>query len=288
MKTDLRMHAVHSKEVETTHLVDRHCFVCQKTFTRPAGLRRHKLRKRPCVQLKDVDIKRFECEFCNGSYKYKRNRTAHYRTCKVKNCDLNELSEVLESKNAELREQAKVIEDMRRELKEMKGGLQTGSGDNNAAITGNNNIQLNNVTINSYKTPDITNLGVKYAELMSSTLIKSVMEAIYFNPNKPENHSILSKNLQHGRIAVYDDGWKLLTSEQEIGRVIDAVKRNCLTNGGRIVNDVLPTDVTPAHTRKIESFNGHVREEADMTDDEVLGVFNKHKSMVANTKTRGE
>jgi hypothetical protein len=25
-----------------------------------------------------------------------------------------------------------------------------------------------------------------------------------------------------------------------------------------------------------------------MTDDEVLGVFNKHKSMVANTKTLGE
>jgi hypothetical protein len=267
---------------------DRHCFSCMKTFRYPAELRRHKLRKKPCVSTPPLKTESFRCEFCDRTYKHKYNRKVHYKTCKVKNCDLTELSEVLESKNAELREQAKVIDDMRRELKEMKGGLQTGSGDNNAAITGNNNIQLNNVTINSYKTPDITNLGVKYAELMSSTLIKSVMEAIYFNPNKPENHSILSKNLQHGRIAVYDDGWKLLTSEQEIGRVIDAVKRNCLTNGGRIVNDVLPTDVTPAHTRKIESFNGHVREEADMTDCEVLGVFNKHKSMVANTKTRGE
>jgi hypothetical protein len=267
--------------------IDRHCSTCNKTFRCPAELGRHKRKKRPCGALTTQHTKLFSCEFCDRTYKHDRNRTTHYKTCKVKlNTDAGIVAR-FKQKDRKMVEQAKMIEDMRKELDMVKtelrtGGQQTGNGNTQNIHNGDNNIAI---TINSYKTPDISDIKVELTDLLADKLIKTVMESIYFNPNKPENHCILSQNIKQGRVAVYDNGWKLITSDREMGLVIDAVKATCLKEGGNLIELCDQQDLTPVQTNKIQSFNGLEHEgEACITDDEVLKVFHKHRDMVTATK----
>jgi hypothetical protein len=192
----------------------------------------------------------------------------------------------LEKKTDSRVKQTEIIKNMQRELDLMRTELKrvTDKVSTGTPVVQNN---INNIaiTINSYKTPDISDIKVKLTDLLADKLIKTVMESIYFNPNKPENHCILSQNIKQGRVAVYDNGWKLITSDREMGLVIDAVKATCLKEGGNLIELCDQQDLTPVQTNKIQSFNGLEHEgEACITDDEVLKVFHKHRDMVTATK----
>jgi hypothetical protein len=236
------------------------------------------------VSPKAIDGSRFACKHCEKSYSLKRNLTRHHKTCKSKNIGDVTMLKTLEHERDMRLKHEKTIDDMRAGIGVLitKVDMLTSKiQDMKTEVT----VQSNNITINNYKTPDISDINVDLPTLMNSKLIESIMGAIYFNPDKPENHCILSQNIKQKRVAVYDNGWKLLTSERELERLIDSVKANCLKNGEGMIEACDQSDITPVQTNKVQSFNGRERDgEACITDDEVLKVFHKHRDMVTATK----
>jgi hypothetical protein len=277
----------------TRHLPDRLCNNCGQEFRYPAGLRRHLQNKKPCGTTIVPNDANFPCMYCKRSYKHKHSLVRHYKSCKVKNADKKTILDKLKQEHETRLKYEKTISDMQAGFNKMVAkfdSLEAKIQESKTSTTVNsNNNSNNNITINNYKTPDISDLNVDLSTLTNSKLIKSIMEAIYFNPDKPENHCILSQNIQQKRVAVYDNGWKLLTSERELERLIDAVKATCLKEGDNLIKSCDQQDLTPVQTNKIQSFNGLEHEgEACITDDEVLKVFHKHKDMVTNTKKHGK
>jgi hypothetical protein len=266
-----------------SHPDDRFCTKCESAFKYPSALRRHQQSKKSCTPPEVMDSSRFACTYCKKSYAQKRSLVRHYKSCKIKNADKAIILSKLKQEHEIRLKHEKTISDMQAGFSKMIAKFdswETKMQESKASTTINNTI-----TINNYKTPDISDLNVDLSTLTNSKLIKSIMEAIYFNPDKPENHCILSQNIQQKRVAVYDNGWKLLTSERELERLIDAVKATCLKEGDNLIKSCDQQDLTPVQTNKIQSFNGLEHEgEACITGDEVLKVFHKHRDMVTATK----
>jgi hypothetical protein len=290
--------------------VDRHCFSCGKTFKKPSDFNRHKNRKTPCVieKIPDNDTVAHRCHFCNKPYKYQRSLKNHYNTCKIKNGEKHILFEklqhekdieiqLLKQENVILKQQNQ-MNLMADEIKKLKLTVENKQQNINnhkqhAIIQGNhnNNTQVQ-ITLNSYKTPDMANIKLTIEDLLKdSTILKTLMESIYFNPAKPENHSILSHNLKEKKIAVYDDTWKLLTSDRERDKLVDEVTAICSHKGGALLNsdggpyggDITNHSLAPVIKNRIIAFNGMDKDEAQMTTGEMLNTFHSNKKMVKAT-----
>jgi hypothetical protein len=266
------------------------CDKCDKLFKTVTILRKHENRKTSCAPIKSNPanpLGKNGCRFCYKLMSNKYTLRNHYKTCKIKNGGVELLFNKLEEHHRELTTVTQENALIRAELKQLKESMSKPS--NQVNTLGNNNTITTNqayVTINNYKTPNLDDIKVALRDLLKDKLLKTVMESIYFNPSKPENHSILSQNIKQKRVAVFEDGWKLLTSERERGKVIDDVKAVCLREGGKILssNDSDDSKTTPVEHQRIRSFNQLNREEADMTDEEVLETFYKHRDMVIKTK----
>jgi hypothetical protein len=295
------------------YLADRHCFSCGKTFKKPSDFKRHQNRKTPCV-IREVDLAaKHRCKFCNRVYKYARNLSTHYKKCKIKNGGqhilLDKLQREHEMKIAMMgkrlergerreRRRDKQMQKMVAKIEQLEANqnntVNNGNAANNAVINGiqgNNNNQVQ-ITMNSYKSPNMDDIKLVLEDMMQTNILKALIQSIYFNPDKPENHSILAQNIKEKRVAVYDKTWKLLTSDKERGKLIDDVKSICNNKGGKLLNspdgpyngDITNEEIPPVHVNRIVSFNSGNPEEADMPDDEILETFHANRQLVKGTK----
>jgi hypothetical protein len=264
------------------------CDKCCKQFNSVSALSRHINRKTSCEPIQG-DLHnppgRHGCRFCYKAFKTKYILKTHYRTCKVKHGGIAILFKKLEERDRQ------VIE-MAAEIKQLKFAQTTPvTNSNNQTIHGNNNNQVQ-ITLNSYKSPNMDDVKLVLEDMMQTNILKALMQSIYFNPNKPENHSILTQNIKEKRVAVYDKTWKLLTSDKERGKLIDDVKSICNSKGGKLLNspngpyggDITDKTILPVHVNRIMSFNSGSPEESDMSDLEVMETFHANRQLVKATK----
>jgi hypothetical protein len=272
--------------------IDRHCFPCGKTFRTPSEFERHKKRKTPCVieNIPKNNAAAYRCHFCNKPYKYKQSLTRHYKKCKIRNGGKHILFEKLQREHDLMKLQmGKQMEQMEKRMDKLTAeNKQLRVVNNGQAIQGDNNTQVQ-FTLNSYKKPDMKDIKLSLKSLIEDgTILKTLMESIYYNPAKPENHSIQSHNLKEKKIAVNDDTWKLLTSDKERDKLVDEGKAVCSLKGGKLLNsndgpyggDIANRILTSVIKNRIIAFNEMDKEEADMTTDEVLTTFHSNKKMV--------
>ena len=279
--------------------IDRHCFSCNKTFHKPSDYKKHKNRKTPCL-IQDVpegDTAPNRCRFCNKSYTLKRNLTRHYKKCKIANGGTDILMDKLirdkeitdlRTKNAQqagelkacvakLEAQDKKMDTMMEMMTQMMKTQNTSQTGIN--INGDNNTQ--NVTINNYMAPDMSNMGVTMKNLSGMPICLGLVKVIFFNPDKPQNRSIMVKNIKDGRYAAYTDGkWNIIDGEElriDVSNVVQKQGRALLNaNGGPGSKEVFTT-LTPGERNRVISFNGYKEEESKIILKDLVTLMYNNK-----------
>ena len=168
--------------------------------------------------------KRYECKYCNKSYKYSQGLSKHIKyTCK-KNKD-EDLQELVKLMNEQLKEQKEVMKEIQdkmnndlviREKEIEKRDKQITKLSHKLQINNNCNIiqnQYNNIQLLNYKDTDISHLTqIDYINSLKrvNNGVKTLIENIHYNPKKPENMNIYISNLKNKYVMVYEnDKWEL-------------------------------------------------------------------------------
>lgn len=145
---------------------------------------------------KDRNSYDFECEFCHKKFEKKPYLNQHYKHCKDKrNIE----------KDNEIQRLKQVISDMKTACA------------NNINITINQNITqtlTQNIVVNNFGSEDLSHV-VHDKQFLDNCLksirqgLPSVIEKIYYDKNKPENHNVLMKSSKKKTALVFKDGeWK--------------------------------------------------------------------------------
>ena len=97
--TEIDTTEIDTTEIDTTEIDIKNGFVCpncHRIFTRLYNLERHLKKKNKCIKVEKIEekkeegvkkkegVKKFECNYCNKSYKQKCHLTRHLKTCKIK------------------------------------------------------------------------------------------------------------------------------------------------------------------------------------------------------------
>ena len=165
------------------------------------------------INQKTKNNDRFFCNFCKKEFKHYQSLKRHekYR-CKTKynNDDQNDLRTLVNLLNEQLIEKDKKLYDLQKEHNKQIELLIKKTGIN----IGTQNIQQNNnIKILAYNNSDISHLTDKdYLQILNkgSLCVPKLLEAIHFNPQKPENHNIYIPNIKNNYVMMWNgQNWNL-------------------------------------------------------------------------------
>jgi hypothetical protein len=212
------------------------CSKCNKTFKQKGHYKAHINKKFPCDKNTsktlnngknndDVpkmeqsfqnrnDIK-FKCEYCHRSYSRKPNLNKHLKTCKKKedNSLKEELFKLLLSNQ----------EAHKKEINKLQEQIKQLSKTNTVNNYYTNNTQ--NIQVLAYDKTDISHLKDKdYKKVLrrGNFCVPNLVDAIHFNPDKPENHNIYIPNMKTGLIMCWNgETWDIRNREDVIDDIYD-------------------------------------------------------------------
>jgi len=128
--------------------------------------------------------------------------------------DLKELVRLL---NVQLEHKDKQLETLTKQIEKLMGKLDI----NNSF---NTNIQ-NNITLLAYKDTDVSHLTDNdYINCIKRVnyCVRTLIEKVHFNPDKPENMNIYISNMKDKYLMVYDgNNWNLANKKDEIDKLYD-------------------------------------------------------------------
>jgi hypothetical protein len=178
------------------------------------------------------------CNYCKKSFKYNYLLRRHYKNCKMYNSELNVLLEknkLLESENKLLKENMVEMKDnYDDDVEEFKsiirkknymikhGGGYINNSNNTTNMSTINSYNTNSMTmnINNYKEPSLTHLTNKdYRDCIHAIgkpYFIPLLNAIYFNEDVPENHSLYCGNPRSKSISLYSDKWNQVDANETI------------------------------------------------------------------------
>jgi hypothetical protein len=157
-----------------------------------------------------AENKGYECKYCGQSYKHKQSVTKHikYSCTKSNDEDLKELVRLL---NLQVESQNKQIDKLMNKLQIQK--MQNCFNNNTVNNT------TNHIKILAYKDTDLSHLTEKdyvFCIKQVNFCVKSMIEKVHFNPDKPENMNIYISNLKDKYLMVYDGNWNLKNKKDEL------------------------------------------------------------------------
>jgi hypothetical protein len=173
-------------------------------------------------KLTDIQLKKFECKFCNKYYSKNSNLNRHLKKCKEREKDENDKNEILNLVNLlnkQLEEQKKELEKRNNQIDELikKSGVNI--------RTQNIQNNHNNINILAYNNTDISHLtDTDYIRCLkhSNFCIPHLIKTIHFDPSKPHNHNIYISNLKNNYVMVFDgDKWNIRDCDESIQCLID-------------------------------------------------------------------
>jgi hypothetical protein len=254
------------------------CYNCGKLFKDNAHLEQHKKRKTPCL-IRDVAPDQIanpnRCIFCNKILSNKDNLKKHHKTCKIKNGGLEILEDktryeqeirILKEKDSmrdkestdykheinELKQTMKIRDEL---LIKMMNKIQDSMEKKVDNTTVNNTInntvinQVNNITINSYLTPNLAHLQVN--DFFKNFFLKHgvstptfIVPEIWLNPDIPDNITAYIVNSQKETMTCYNGrGWKISTMDavcKEIRDLSYEITANLINFPLSIADQMLP------------------------------------------------
>ena len=182
-------------------------------------------------KLAEVSPKVIFCKYCEKEYKHKSSLSKHikYSCTKNKDEDLKELVRLMNLKmesernefQKQLTQQQKVfdkrLDTQSKQIEKLMGKLEIHGSFNNNTI--------NNITLLAYRNTDVSHLTTEdYMGFYKRVnhCVKTLIEKIHFNPEKPENMNIYISNMKDKYMTIYDgQNWNLANKKQELERLYE-------------------------------------------------------------------
>lgn len=182
-------------------------------------------------KLVEVSPKGIFCKYCEKEYKHKSSLSKHikYSCTKNKDEDLKELVRLMNLKmesernefQKQLTQQQKVfdkrLDTQSKQIEKLMGKLEINGSFNNNTI--------NNITLLAYRNTDVSHLTTEdYMGFYKRVnhCVKTLIEKIHFNPEKPENMNIYISNMKDKYMTIYDgQNWNLANKKQELERLYE-------------------------------------------------------------------
>ena len=170
----------------------------------------------------------FQCEYCDKKFKYKQGMYRHIKyTCKKsKDEDFQELARLLNEKNKQLALKESKLETemkkMQKQIDKLTNKLQIQNINNGSVINGNvvNNNNTINIQLLNHNDTDYSHLTPKdYIMCIKDCnhCVKTLIEKVHFNSNKPENMNIYLSNIKGKYLMVYKDNeWQIQDKKSQI------------------------------------------------------------------------
>ena len=188
------------------------CKGCDYTTTYPANYKKHLETKKHKALVDAPHV----CKYCDKEFKFRQSMYRHIKyTCtKNKDEDIKELVRLLNKERDDRKELEKQIEKLagKLEIHGVNGSFNT------------TNIQ-NNITLLPYRETDVSHVtddDYKRCIKKVNHCVKTLIENIHFNPEKPENMNIYISNMKDKYLMIYDGAnWNLANKKDEINRLYE-------------------------------------------------------------------
>ena len=170
------------------------------------------------------ECRTFQCKYCDRLFKHRSSLSKHIKyTCKKnKDEDLKELArllnETIKDKDTQLNKMQKQIDKLTNKLQ-----LQTFNKNNNITthynLTNVNNA-VNNIYLLDYSQTDYSHLTERdYITCIKDCnhCVKTLIEKVHFNEDKPENMNIYISSIKGNYVMVYkDNSWQIQNKKEHI------------------------------------------------------------------------
>jgi hypothetical protein len=230
-------------------MVNYKCTRCFKIFTQKGHYVRHINRKNKCIEkssipnddqnnndeypkngicIPKVGYSDFRCEYCNRTYKHKFHLNRHTKLCKNKEDNLlkEELFHLLlENQKKQEENYEKILENQEKNYEKKIKMLQEQISKINTGTINYYTQNVQNIQVLAYNKTDVSHLKDKdYKKVLrrGNFCVPNLVDAIHFNPNKPENHNIYIPNMKTGYIMCWNgESWDIRNREDVIDDIYD-------------------------------------------------------------------
>ena len=197
------------------------------------------------------EITPFQCHYCMKYFKFKQSMYKHIKySCKQnKDEDLKELARLLNEKEKQITDNTKQMEKMQKQIERLSNKLQI-QNINNGTINYNTiNIQLLNHSDTDYS--HITTNDYITCIADCNKCVKTLIEKVHFNPEKPENMNIYLSNIKGRYVMIYKDNtWQIKDKKKQI---------DDLYNYNEMVLENWYEEYKEKHPHIIESFKRYLK-----------------------------
>tara|TARA_B100000424_G_scaffold260604_1_gene244622 strand:+ start:223 stop:1107 length:885 start_codon:yes stop_codon:yes gene_type:complete len=181
--------------------------------------------------LHEKTSQQFTCKYCNKAFKYKQGMYRHIKyTCKKnKDEDFQELARLLNEKEKQMTVKETKMNTMENELIKMQKQIDKLTNKlqihnlNQGVINNTNNV----VNIQLLNHPDTDYSHLTHTDYITcihdcNHCIKSLIEKVHFNKNKPENMNIYLSNIKGKYVMIYKDNtWQISDKKRQIDDLYD-------------------------------------------------------------------
>ena len=239
----------------------------------------------------EKEIQTYECKYCDKVFKHQSSLCKHIKyTCKKnKDEDFQELARLLNEKDKQLTLKDKQMdkqlalrdkkmEMMQKQIDKLTSKLQIQNVNQGIIQNGNNTI---NIQILNHSDTDYSHLTPKdYITCIKdcNKCVKSLIEKVHFNVNKPENMNIYLSNIKGKYLMIYkDNAWQIQDKKSQVDELYD-------TN--EFVLETWYDEYKEKHPDIIASFQRYLqnRDENEMLNnikEEILVMLYNKRKMIA-------
>jgi hypothetical protein len=223
------------------------CERCLKEFNKKSNYKAHMNKKKKCKEVSSKVLNKnnkinisaknstgvseltrqlIQCNYCSRMYKRNSELNRHLKTCRKKEDNLlkEELFTLLLDNQKKQQEQQVQYQEQISKLQNQISKLTEDSVKTinyNTYNTQNNNI----INVLAYNKTDISHLKDKdYKKVLrrGNFCVPNLVDAIHFNPDKPENHNIYIPNMKTGFIMCWNgESWDIRNREDVIDDIYD-------------------------------------------------------------------
>lgn len=265
------------------------CADCGESFRDKSALHAHQKRTRmKCVVrglTADQLAEPLRCQWCGNIFKAIGGRNKHVAACKMRagdrrvatvdNLVIVPIGAPADDRDARILELEKIIADMAAKM-----------DDRFAAIEARAPVVVN-VIINNYNTPNVDNLTLTESDILEDDVATTLLKRIYFNPDRPENHSIYAPNMKRNILKIQCDGQSRTIVDGDLKPFfMDITDKLCIV-GTLIIEKMIPDHVfmtmCPVARDNIIKFTTCVGE--CMNHDKIMTTARQNSDMIKNSRS---
>lgn len=225
-------------------------------------------------------VKIFECQYCKKNFRHHSSLSKHvkYSCKKNKDEDLKELARLL---NETIKDKDNQLNKMQKQIDKLTNKLQIQNISTNITqynLTHVNSAVNNNIYLLDYNKTDYSHLTERdYITCINDCnhCIKTLIEKVHFNKDKPENMNIYISSIKGNYVMVYKDGsWQIQNKKEQV---------DDLYNYNEFVLENWYDEYKKTYPHIIQSFQRYLKNKDDsdiinsVKDEILLMLYNKRK-----------